>query len=209
MKQRFNNQVLTMTKTVNNILRVFDEADCNGYDWYIQAHEFARGLAGKYLLPKKDADKQALTKVCGIIASLSPLKTWEQNKIIAEGFLRDGKVKHIKLFKGKAKDILLSDGNIDTVAEILNGNKITSFFLNILDPYNNTAVTIDRHAVSIAIGENIDPVMTDNQYEFFVNAYRIAATKRNVRPSQMQAITWVKWRELKGYVEPMEDDLPF
>lgn len=209
MKQKFNKQILTTTKTVNNILRVYDNAECDGMDWYQEAHEFARGLAGKYLLPKKDADKQVLTKVCGIIASLSPLKTWEQNKIIAEEFLRDGKVKHTKLFKGKAKEILLSDGNIDTVAEILNGNKITSFFLNILDPYNNTVVTIDRHAVSIAINQMVDPVMTDNQYEFFVNAYRIAAMRRNVRPSQMQAITWVKWRELKGYVEPVEDDLPF
>lgn len=197
MRQRFNNEILTTTKVVNNILRVYDQADNNGQDWYTEANMFAQELAYRYIFVqgRTETFKQSVVKACGIIASFSPLKTWSQNKIIAEEFLRSGNAKHIKLFTDKANSILISNGDRETVLEILKGNKISAFFLNILK--DDSVVTIDRHAVSIAINESVDPVMTSKQYEFFVNAYRVASKKRDVKPFQMQAITWVKWRELK------------
>jgi hypothetical protein len=100
----------------------------------------------------------------------------------------------------KANAIMQSDGQVTTICDILNGNKIVNFFLNIAQPTQLGGVTIDRHAMSIAVGEILPDAkmrMSDNQYEFFVNAYKIAAFKRSVLPNQMQSVTWVKWKELK------------
>ena len=221
MTQKFKNNLYTMPQVVSNILSIYDQSE-GGSNWYNEAHEFARTLANKYILKSNQVRRSqnifreqqlALAKVAGIIASLSPLKTWGENKIITEWFLKTGKAKHITLFEQKAEAILESDGEIETISEILNGNKITSFFLNIFNPHDATAVTVDRHAVSIAVGEVLtgDTIsMTSNQYEFLSNAYRIASLKRKVRPSQMQSVTWVKWREMKKEVKQTEDDdLPF
>ena len=200
MRQRFNNQVLTTTKVVNNILRIYDQADNKGTDWYTEANMFAQELAYKYIFinGRTETFKQSVNKACGVIAALSPMKTWSQNKIIAEELLRGGDAKHTRLFVGKAKAILDSTGSREDILAILKGDKISAFFLNILK--DDSVVTIDRHAVSIAINESIDPAMTSKQYEFFVNAYRVASKKRNVKPFQMQSVTWVKWRELKKQI---------
>ncbi len=198
MKQKFKGQTLTTTKVVNNILRVYDQST-NNHNWYVEANTLAFELGKKYL--PNDTEKVATAKVSGIIASLSPLKSWDENKKITITFLQGGKAKHTAVMVNKAKLILSSNGDVDVIAEILNGNKITSFFLNILQPYTSQAVTIDRHAISIAVGESLtgDQLqISTNQYKFFETCYRVAANKRNELPSQMQAVTWVKWRELKS-----------
>jgi hypothetical protein len=191
-------------------------------NWYEEAHEFAKYLAREYLMEIESTmsidayeavANAALAKAAGIIASLSPLKTWTENKEIAELFLNHGRVKHTGMFKKKAQLIYDSDGDVSTICEVLNGNKITSFFLNIYNPKEGSVVTIDRHALAIAVGEALPTdqlKMTANQYEFFVNCYRIAAVKRGVLPLQMQSVTWVKWRELKfGKPEDYFDEVPF
>lgn len=222
MKQRFLNKVFTTRRTVNNILRVYDQSDSGGHSWYDEAHEYAKELARDYLIEVdstvsveayRDAWAAAIAKAAGIIASLSPLKTWTENKEIAAEFLNTGRVKHTGQFKRKAELILHSDGDVSTICEALNGNKITSFFLNILNPKEGSVVTIDRHAIAVAVGESLPSEgqkLTRNQYEFFANCYRVAAAKRGILPLQMQAVTWVKWRELKyGIPEEVNDEVPF
>ena len=192
MKQKFNGEICTTTKTVNNILRVYDQSDGDGFYWYREANEFAEKLGEEY--------KVSDWKVAGIIAAFSPLKSWELNKVIAEQFLATGKASHTAVMVKKAKDIMESDGQVTTICDILNGNKIVNFFLNIAQPVDLGGVTIDRHAISIAVGKVLPDSkmrMSKNQYEFFVNAYKIAAFKRDVLPNQMQSVTWVKWKEMK------------
>lgn len=211
MKQKFKNKTLYTKTTVDNILRVYDEANDKS-DWYQDAHDFANKQAGKYVYDggRTNSLSEARAKVCGIIAALSPLKSWQENKNITISFLRDGKGKHTKLFKDKAQAILDSNGDVDEIATILNGNKITSFFLNILNPQTSQAVTVDRHAISVALNKNVtgDYSMTVNQYEFFQNCYRTAASKRGIRPLQMQAVTWVQWRIAKKETTDLTD-VPF
>lgn len=219
MKQKFKGKTLYTKTVTDNILRVYDAATDKS-DWYQDANEWAKDIAYKYLYrplpsPKGQNDiypplQPYYNKVCGIIAALSPLKSWQENKNITITFLRDGKGKHTKVFKQKAQDILDSDGDVDTIASILNGNKITSFFLNILNPQTIQAVTVDRHAISVALNNSVtgDYSMTVNQYEFFQNCYRIAAQKRGIRPLQMQAVTWVQWRVAKKITTDLSD-VPF
>lgn len=213
MKQKFKHKTQYTKTVVDRILGVYDRATYKD-DWYQEANMFAQELAYRYVFigGRTDSFKQSVAKVCGIIAALSPLKSWEENKRITITFLRDGKANHTPTFNKKAQDILDSDGQADTIATILNGNKITSFFLNILNPQTSQAVTIDRHAVSIALDEYVTDnyAMTQNQYNFFQNCYRVAAQMRGVRPLQMQAVTWVQWRIDKNVEQPQDfSDVPF
>ena len=214
--QRFKNLELTRTKTVNNILRVYDSSPhaikYDAKDWYTEARVFATDLYNK---ASGWHESLSFAKVCGIIAALSPQKSWSENKRIAESFLTTGKAYHTKMLKDKARDILdlsSSENEIEEISDILKGNKISNFFLNIFSGVAD-AVTIDTHATHIAVNDvTIRPYpMTTNQYNFFVQCYRIAGAKRGVKPSVMQAITWVAWREDKKStkVEEGEDDLPF
>ncbi len=191
MKQKFKGRTLTTIKTVNKIIKIFKQSNLDGLNWYPEANEFAQILSNKFNVE--------LIKVCGIISALSPLKSWDENKRIAESFLSTGKSYHTKVMTKKCNDILNSNGTIEEITEILKGNKITSFFLNIYDQ-NYNGVTIDRHAICLAVGEvlNDDSLQLSlNQYNFFVNCYRISAQKLGVQPHQVQAVTWVEWRKFK------------
>lgn len=198
MKQKFKGKTLYTKTVVRRIIEVYNKAT-DKKDWYQEANNFTFTLSYKIWDKNPETQKKAHAKVCGIIAAFSPLKSWNQNMLIAKLFVETGQMKHTKTMGDKAKEILDSDGEVDTISEILNGNKITSFFLNILNPSNSQAVTIDRHAISIALGYSITDnfQMTEKQYEFFSNCYRIASQKAGILPLQMQAITWTKWREMK------------
>ena len=86
-------------------------------------------------------------QTAGIIAALSPLKSWKENKRIAILFYQTGIIKHTNLIKGKIYRIEKAK-NISEIIKILNGRKIRSFYQNILG-YENV-LTIDRHAANIA-----------------------------------------------------------
>jgi hypothetical protein len=199
MKQVFKGKTLYTKTVVRRITEVYNQATDHN-DWYKEANDFAFQLS--YRLWDKDpaTRKQAHAKACGIIAALSPLKSWDENMNIAKLFVLTGQVKHTAVMGQKAKDILSSDGSLETISTILNGSKITSFFLNIYRPSTSQAVTIDRHAISIALGYSITDnfSMTSKQYEFFQNCYRIASLNASIKPLQMQAITWVEWRKQKA-----------
>lgn len=192
--QVFKGQVLSRTRVKNNILRIWEMTDSSErVDWYGEANEWAEILSSSTGISK--------SKVCGVIASLSPVKTWEQNLKIAKDMIMTGDCGHMKQFKNKAKAILLSEGKDKEILSILNGNKISAFYINIRYPQRKTEVTIDRHALSVALGQWIREEdyagMTSKQYEFFSECYTLAADKVKVAPLLMQSATWVKWRKIK------------
>ncbi|MCB1711802.1 MAG: hypothetical protein KDH96_04760 [Candidatus Riesia sp.] len=216
MKQKtikFKGSVLVLDKLVQNILEVFYQCSSEDkVDWYVDANNFAGYLEKEYFKELKGNFNQRMAKSCGIIAALSPLKTWEENKKIAESFLKQGKAKHTKLFTNKAKDILTSTGTEEEIVAILKGDKISAFFLNILNPKDSSFLTIDRHAICIALGREAtenEKKLTTSQYRFFELAYTIASSKVGVRPILMQSSTWVRWR--KDKTEEVLDltDTPF
>lgn len=157
-----------------------------GVDWYNEAHSYCAKLSDKHNIPT--------FKVAGIVAAFSPMKSWDTNKDITELFLTDGTTKTFKALVKKAYKILESRSPYE-VYSILNGDKISSFFMNILNPESGSHVTIDRHALRIA-GHSKD-TCTKKQYRDVSEAYRNASKELQLLPSQLQAITWVKWRQLK------------
>ena len=196
-KQIFKGKVLLKGTLVNRIINIYNKGDFEtNPDWYIEASNFAKELSEKHQIN--------YFKVCGIIAALSPLKNWDENKRITKLFLATGESKHTKLMTNKARTILTSledDTLHQTILDTLNGNKIKNFYINIAYPNNKEAVTIDRHALSICLNRSIKKVdyvgVTNIQYNFFAAAYIEASEILGVLPCMVQAVTWEKWRELK------------
>jgi hypothetical protein len=86
---------------------------------------------------------------------------------------------------------------------VLKGPKERSFADNISNPKRSQAVTVDRHAVKVALGSIADrdkygPEMIIQRagvYETISQAYRDAAKELGMLPLELQAITWLAERE--------------
>jgi hypothetical protein len=142
-----------------------------------------------------------LSKVLGVISSLSPRTNWNDNLKLAETHLKTGDCGTIGQFKDKARRILFSDGYDDTILSILNGNKIKSFYMNLMYPDEKEFVTIDRHAISIVLGReatNKERSLTDKQYQFFSECYKEVARELDILPNFLQSITWQAWKRIKS-----------
>lgn len=192
----------------------------SGAAWYAEAKKFADSLVKTHMLPV-DPDQYDLTlsKVCGIIAALSPQVTWDQNKKLAEEYLKTGKCASTRDRLSKCAAIMAAT----TQDEIHNsvskkGLKTRAFYMNIRYPEVTHIVTIDRHAIAAAIQlphntEALDPLwqkVTDLQYAFIQQAYILATERFNadmrahgkkelqITPQQCQAIVWVTYRSIRG-----------
>jgi hypothetical protein len=200
-KYKFRKKELSRTQVKNNILAVLSKADKSTFEvgkfWYNTANQIGVDLINNNV---------NLAQSIGVIAALSPLKSWSQNvKLAKEFILNDKRSGHTKLCVGKANKILsLNNPTVEEVVEILRGQKIVNFFLNIYYPNSYDAITIDRHAVGIAL-IGLDKIKiteeecrpTKKQFEFLVYCYKWAAAELDLSAVQLQAITWEHFRKVK------------
>tara|TARA_X000001382_G_C3119557_1_gene162695 strand:+ start:65 stop:652 length:588 start_codon:yes stop_codon:yes gene_type:complete len=192
-----------MTQYTRNILKVF--AQCtdaelqHGMRWYKDAEIAGQNIADKYQLP--------LHIVVGVIAALSPTNEYGQNirnadtmcRIFIEGgYVEDTKPSTYHPMRDKAWSILQTmPHNIDDVAFILNGPKITDFAYCIM---GEDVCVIDGHAWCIANNDrrtmqkvpNIGKKLRAELQE----CYRRAGKKHGMTAYQMQAATWVAWKRI-------------
>ena len=193
----FNGERISRTKVRNNILKVYNQTDTFS-DWYKEAHQFSRYLSDKYKTP--------LNRVIGIISALSPRLNWDKNKEIAEFFLEtnkvirdNGKQIHMTVPCNKAKLIRLNDDE-QYILDTLSGDKTKSFYLNIKYPDREVNVTVDRHAIAIALGRiatQKEHSLTKKSYKCFEDCYKWTAEQLGIRPLLLQSITWETWRNIK------------
>jgi hypothetical protein len=79
--------------------------------------------------------------------------------------------------------------------------KTKAFYRCILNPTQDKLVCVDRHALSIGM-DKLDA--TDNLscspkvYGHFSDAYIQASKSTNLTPAQLQAVTWVAYKQLTG-----------
>ena len=192
-------------RMIYNIISVYRDADetqhAEGLLWYSDAQKAAHNIAVKYDVP--------VYLVVAVIAALSPNNKWSRNIVNADAligaFIRgDGllsvKVSTYHAMKRKAWDILVARPDYDGAKAMLKGQKITSFFCDIMGEFN---VTIDGHARNIAYGERGG--LTDDrsnigvrEYRALQAAYQEAARRVGLMPYQLQAITWRVWRDRHG-----------
>ena len=192
-------------KMIYNIVSVYRDADetqhAEGLLWYSDAQKAAHDIALKHDVP--------VYLVVAVIAALSPNNKWTRNIVNADAligaFIRGDGIDSVKVstyhkMKAKAWDILAARPDYDGAKAMLKGQKITSFFMDIMGEFN---VTIDGHARNIAYGERVG--LTDDrtnigvrEYRALQAAYEEAARRVGLMPYQLQAITWRVWRDRHG-----------
>jgi hypothetical protein len=190
---------------IANIVACYKTADddqrAGGMAWYSKAQCAAYDIAAKYDI--------AVYLVVAVVAALSPNNKWARNLVNADAligaFLRGDGIDSVKVstyhkMKQKAWDILAARPDYDTAKAMLKGQKITSFFCDIMGEFN---VTIDGHARNIAYAEKVG--LTDDrtnigklEYRALQAAYEAAARQLGLMPYQLQAITWRVWRDRWG-----------
>jgi len=186
------------TKIRNNILKVYKvSVNSEQNDWYREAHQFGVEVSS-FLKSFKNYDV-TVNQVLGIVSALSPLKEWEKNKEIAVDFILTGDCGHMGANKRKARAILNCDGSDDKILEILSGPKTSRFYMNMMYP-DGTGVTVDRHAIAIAIGRtatNKEQALTPKAYTFIEKCYIMTAETLGLDPLHLQSITWQAWKRIK------------
>jgi len=191
------------TKIKNNIIKTYNQktqSELN--DWYQEAHDFGIEVSGMF----KDVSKR---QVLGIISALSPLKEWNKNKELAVDLILTGTCGHMKRNIQKARDILALNGYCDKhndamildfkIRQILNGEKTKAFYTNMAYP-KGKGVTIDRHAIAIAIGRNAtdkEQAISKQVYTFIENCYIMTSETLGLAPLHLQSITWQTWKRIK------------
>ena len=203
--------VQTKDMTADNIAAVFTLATASERavhaTWYDDARSAAIAIA--------DATGLGLETVVGVIAALSPNNRWERNLVDAENVCRTwvadpesaASVKVCTYGKMLEKAIkVLKCQEPEQIPGILNGRKITSFFHCIMGDQSD--VCVDGHAYSIWIGDRLTmkqvPNIGKKLYQTITDDY-IFATKiinaryqLNLKPYQVQSITWNTWKRIHG-----------
>jgi hypothetical protein len=184
--------------SVRNITKVYRQASPEqierGKNWYSEAHRLANLL-----------DPKNPTRAAAVFAVLSPQTSWEINLDRAIMAYQGERIPGFGFCADKAKAILSgADPN-----KLVSGPKVISFWQTISDPTNPNSVVIDRHAFSVAAGKVIDNetrnkfLARSGNYEYIAELYRKAAkilskeSNSIILPSQVQAITWIVWRETR------------
>lgn len=201
-----------------NILSVYIRANeydrAEGLHWYGNARDSAEVIAHKHGITAAQS--------IGVIAAMSPGLNWGLNLIQAEELikayvsgLRGNDLPRLGTYgrRNIVKACRILDG--ESPLAVLGGDKVRSFYQNILDPQGLSAVTIDRHAKGLAVRSNSakgatsgeDAIVTHAEYPYYAKHYIKLAERLGLIPNQLQAICWVTWRRLKG--ELAQEDLPF
>ena len=198
--------------SVENIIKIYDmatpEEKRDGVVWYAVALADCNRIAIDNGVP--------LHIVVGVCAALSPNNKWDRNIVntsdMVQAFINGEDMDSFKVstyhaMKRKAWGILESMPSSDEeVMTMLNGQKIISFFRNIM---GHDTCTVDGHARNIAYGvrEGLTGSISIGKKEYAIlqEEYVKAGKKKRIngRPLkafEMQAITWVVWRRIHGIV---------
>jgi len=170
---------------VNSYLMATDDIVADGMTWYPRARDFCLTL------------DENLHKAAGIVAVISANTAWNANMTLArkayQGDTRVGfmdKVRKVeRIFAGESPETVVS------------GQKVTSFFQCIINPDANMPAVIDRHAYDIAVNTYHGSARRDlgkKRYIAFQECYATAADIVGLTIPQLQAITWVEWRNRNG-----------
>lgn len=190
--------------TTKNIIAIYKLATPNeiaeGIYWYLNANKDCQEIADKFNIPKHI--------VCGVLSSLSPNNKYERNvqnaNDLIDAFINGNDMDSIKVstyhtMKQKAWSILQQMPSYEETLTILNGQKIKSFFRNIMG--DESEITIDGHARNIYYNDR-QGLTTPNthvgklEYANIQKAYQRASKKLGIKAYELQAITWVTWKRI-------------
>jgi hypothetical protein len=195
------NNALKFEKNINRVLKQSKPIDfIQGECWYKNARLFAFKTSRKYNV--------SFRKACAILAALSPRNKWARNKLDCSMLISylTGNTnvmpkcstygnmvqKAIKIFESP-------EDSTESMLKLLNGPKISAFFLNIYD-FNSQRVTVDTWVQLIALGKYMSvedrPSLKITDYRLIEQVIRNLAQKNNIRPLVLQAVLWVSFKRL-------------
>ncbi len=176
---------------VGNIVAAYEVATlaqrARGASWYHNAWSLCQFL-----------DETNPRRAAGVLAALSANKRWSVNQDLALKAFAGDVEGHTSDTLAKVRRILAGE-NPEQVLPV--GRKTWWFFINISEPDNHYAVTVDRHAHDIAVGESYGDrnrgLNSHARYRVIANAYIAASVQLGKLPSTIQATTWVARTEGK------------
>lgn len=172
---------------VHNILNVFissnDDELSTGANWYSEAYNLAWELS-----------PDNVWRGAGVIAAFSPMCSWGRNKQLAIQMFETG------VATGHTKANCLAAQRIydgENALDVLKGDKVSAFARAIATDGATDTIAVDRHAHDIAMGRRFieaERVINKDTYRTISEAYQSAARLTEFSGAQLQAITWVTWR---------------
>lgn len=170
-----------------------------GAKWYRDARLWAYGVSKEYGV--------SFRKVCAMLAALSPRSKWERNKLDCQNLIAflTGNApmpkcstygamvrKAISIFESK-------DDSTQAMTDLLNGPKITAFFLNIYDSASER-VTVDTWIHQVALGQYLEvekrPALTRKDYSLIENLIKEISATKKVAPPVLQAVLWIAFKRM-------------
>lgn len=134
---------------------------------------------------------QAADAVIGAFAALSPQVSWTEQLAHGPEFIRSGGEASHPGFgrnRDKARRILAGE----EPGDVLGGPKVRAFYAALGG--DGGAVVVDRHAVRIAVGGELDGSLTARRYRLVADAYKDAALRIGMEPADLQAMTWCYYK---------------
>lgn len=185
---------LTHTTMIHNIVAVYRLATTDertrGAQWYPLAHHI--------VLEWADTFGRSIANVACVIAALSPQIEWTRNLVIADDLLHGNppSIGGVILRSVRIAERIRDDHATDTASYFKQGCKVRSFAANLAGNLN--VVTVDTHGAQIAAGSPTSNLRVDTwrRYEPVASAYVEASRRLQIKPSELQAITWLTWKRL-------------
>lgn len=172
-----------------------------GHDWYAEANTTAHaiGVLAGYI------GAEATVIGAGVIAALSPQRDWDVNISHAILLVTEGIRKHYQVQHDKAVAIVEGKEPMSVLGH--RAFKTKPFFQAIVNPNNDwSQPVIDRHAVAVYMGRSvtdkeIGALDSPKVYGRIAGAYVKAAKVTGLNHHVIQAMTWIQWRQDKGYTQ--------
>ena len=194
-KTTYNASDCNFDSMVENILQAFEKVgayNAVSLHWYAEKHNELVKTAGMLQI---DA-----IRFIAIVAVVSPNLRWDKNIVTACQIVSDMHMygsangRYMSYSANVKKAVRIYNG--EKPESVLSGQKVTSFFHNLVNPYASGIVTIDRHAIHIAMygisndTPSGDLSVTKKAYSLFVGAYVHAASILDILPQDLQSATW-------------------
>ena len=179
--------ITPLTRRATSVYRsASDEQIINGRAWYPSAHEIARSQADEYGVTIEVAS--------GVLAALSPRMGWAPNVMIAERMLASGGTMQDGALGRSLSQARAIHSGTDPL-DVLGGPKTRAFYQAILTAGKADDPVIDRHAWDMLTGVRFASPPTTKQYREGADRMTRAARILSVQVSELQAVTWLAWRE--------------
>lgn len=196
---------------LENLEKVYLQADATdsqrGKESYRHYHRLMAALGARHGFTTRTAS--------AVFAALSPNNDYFGNVRDVDRLLRAAAERRdIESFKvstyghNKRKAWEIAHG-ADPL-RLIKAKKTRSFFINMWDPENQVAVTIDGHMFNAWNARRVNLVgqtVSNKNYDLCAHDVRELATKHGLIPWQMQGVIWYCWRRLHGVRSPQQLDL--